>query len=261
MTETTVDQPVSALRAERREQAFATLPDVIFWAEQELRAAVRPGAFIHVEKSDKGRQVKAAKPLARGGTALGGILDVPAMARWAGLAKHWNESWYDGESLCLQLNLADIPDEVRRATWPTHGVLWVTLDLSGDHWVVNTYFDSLAAQDIVWAERHVFSKDALTRTLTFKVADTMPSWSGIEAIDKDLSRDGLMSEYETWSHLNFPKLEDVQIGGHSHPIQGDAEQLDPEFFLAMERQEFGDFGAIYVTYTPEKGFSGWATTN
>lgn len=217
-----------------------------------MQEAVRPAAFL-VRKEG----LRAAP----GSTRAWGAPDVPVDAPWAARARFWDQSPYDGECLCIQLNLEDIPATVRRPEWPAVGVLWVTLPLN-ETWQVRTYFDPRPAASIVWQPREK------TAGFEWVVADTWAPAIGA-AYPALVGNDYLLDAMEEWvleHQLYWPEAQRIsrsalQVGGWVWPCQGDAEARNADFVCGLFKQAFGDSGEVSVHYTPEKGFFGFADTH
>ena len=67
---------------------------------------------------------------------------------------------------------------------------------------------------------------------------------------------GMAIDYDDWhqTHYGGRQPSDVQLGGWMHPIQGDTDQARKTLLLAIEHQDFGDCGAIYLHYSAAEGF-------
>lgn len=230
------------------------LPDHLYWLTEKVERLVKPAGFL-VPVEDK----KAISPL--GGTRPCGRADVPQLAPWAPLALggHWDQSPYDGESLWLQLNLEEIPGEVRAQLpqLPPVGMVWLTLDLK-DSWKAHTYFDARSAKDISWHPRPVTREQP--RAMRFVLHDTLTC--ATDATLPEISNDyhggiGMCCDYDEWWQEHYGRdPADVQVGGWIHPIQGDIDEDRQTVVLAIEHQPFGDSGAVYLHYSVERGF--WA---
>lgn len=164
-------------------QLIATLPDSLFWLDETLVELARPAAFM-VQDS------KAIAPV--GGTFTRGEPDVPMGQSWP----HWNQAPQDGPSVWLQLNLEDIPTQVRQRHWPQVGVVWLFLDLSGESWGADVYFDPRPAGQIPWKPRRLGAEPPtvvrweLRTTLPDATDETLPE------ISQDWrSPDGLRHQY------------------------------------------------------------------
>lgn len=233
----------------------AALPDHLSWLTEKVEALVRPAAFLVPETDHSSKAVAAL-----GSTLLCGMPDVPVGAPWEALALsgRWSESPYDGESCYLQLDLESVPADIQAQFphLPRQGVLWVTIDLSGP-WEATVYFDPRPRSAITWHPRrlgrtpvkpmHFVLKD----TLTCATDQTLP-----EIASDYHGGVGMCVDYDDWwqEHYAGRQPSDVQLGGWIHPIQGDTDEDRKTVFLAMERQEFGDHGAIYLHHSPERGF-------
>ncbi len=226
------------------------LPDDIDWAEDLVRAQMRPAAFL---RNARGTQA------ARGSTRAWGLPDIPVGARWAVAPdfehKHWNRMpWAlnqapcDGESFWLQLNLAEIPAEVRKPEWPTVGVVWVIIDLAGA-WRAEAHFDPRPAESIVW---HPRLDTKAPEAAQWSVALTAPD--ATEQVLPELVYTG--ETYTDWAqdHNARAATTDIQVGGWVWPCQGWFDERNQDFVCGLERQCFGDHGAVYLHYNTERGF-------
>jgi hypothetical protein len=236
----------------------ADLPDHLYWLTEKVEALVRSAAFL-VAAENK-REVSP-----QGGTRTHGPVDAPLDATWAPMALRggWCQSPYDGESLSLQLNLEDVPAQMRvqRPDLPEVGVAWLTLDLSDDKrgWDARVYFDARPAKSIPWHPRT--GADKPPAAMCFVLRDTLTCATDMTL--PEISSDyrggvGMCVDYDDWwqEHYGGRQPSDVQLGGWQHPIQGDMDELRPTLLLSIERQSFGDSGAIYLHYSAERGF--WA---
>lgn len=244
----------------------APLPDHLDWLTDTVEALVRPGAFVLAgERLKKTGAPLTPAPL--GSSFADGAPDVPADASWRSRAKRWaTDSAYDGESFVMQLNLEDIPAEVRlhlQTALPTVGVVWVTIDLSGDHWTGAAYFDPRPAADIVWRPRETGAR--LPAQARWVVQDTMTC--ATDATLPDISADwregGLCGDFDAWwqQHYAGRTPSDIQVGGWMNPIQGDHDTERKTLVAAIESQDFGDSGAVYLHHSAERGFFVFVTTH
>jgi hypothetical protein len=225
------------------------LPDHLYWLTETVENLVRPAAFLLKDKTG---------PAARGATRHWGPADLPADAAWAQeeavLASY--QSYRDGASFVFQLDMGQIPDEVRQPQWPTQGVVWVFMDLSGS-WKAWAQFDPRAPTDIPWTPRQktehrvTSSSWLLHETLTCATEDTLP-----EIASDYHSGVGMCVDYDEWwqKHYGWRRPSDFQIGGWILPIQGDCDEERKTLVCALDRQEFGDSGAVYLHYSSERGF-------
>lgn len=231
----------------------APLPVELEWLTPDVAALVRPAAFAL-------QSPNAKAPL--GGTFTAGHPDIPVNASWAAAAQSssWLRSPYDGESFWLQLNLEDIPLEVRNPQWPGHGVVWLTLDTSGP-WQARTYFDPRPASSIEWQARNPLCSQPTA--VSFKIVDTLPSASDetLPQISWDWSTGGFCEQYDDWvsEHFLRRRPSDLQVGGWVWPCQGDQDVVNKTIVLEFSRQEFGDSGSLELHYTPARGF--WAAAH
>jgi hypothetical protein len=235
----------------------APLPDHLEWLTPQVEALVRPGAFVLHDKD------KASPP---GSTRTWGLPDVPMGRGWPEDSVisgpwGWNGSPYDGESFWLQLNLAEIPAEVRQPHWPKVGVVWVFLDLS-DGWQTRVEYDPRPAETITWRPRIGKEAPAGSRWV---LQDTLTTCTPVALPDiwwdyRDTQ--GLCSSYDDWCQNTYGGREpsDFQVGGWMHPIQGDCDLARQTLVCALERQPFGDSGAVYLHYSVERGFYAEAHT-
>lgn len=260
MTSTHATAP--SARTTPRTALKAPLPDHLHWLTEKVESLVRLGAFLVPAAQGKRPPVSP-----QGGTRLHGPADIPHLAKWAprALAGTWGQSPYDGESLWLQLNLEDIPAEIRlqRPDVPTTGMVWVTIDLSGGGgrtWQAWVYEYPGSARDILWHPRKALEAgQRQPQAMQFVLADTLTCAS--EDTLPEIANDyhggvGMCCDYDEWwqAHYVGRQLSDVQLGGWMLPIQGDADELRKTLLLSIERQSFGDSGAVYLHYSVEKGF-------
>ena len=66
--------------------------------------------------------------------------------------------------------------------------------------------------------------------------------------------DSMAERYDDWVQEHYRPASDIQIGGWVWPIQGDFDDRQETFVCAMERQSFGDSGAVYLHFSLEEGF-------
>lgn len=66
--------------------------------------------------------------------------------------------------------------------------------------------------------------------------------------------DSMAERYDDWVQDHYRTASDIQIGGWVWPIQGDFDDRQETFVCAMERQSFGDSGAVYLHFSLEEGF-------
>jgi hypothetical protein len=239
----------------------APLPDHLYWLTDQVEALLRPAAFLVAgARHRKSNRPEVVAP--QGATFADGEPDVPAYVSGATLAQHgrWMESPYDGESFVLQLNLQDIPSLVRAhmPDVPATGIVWVTIDLSHCEggWKGHAYFDPRPADQISWLPRRKeacppnASQFVLRDSLSCCTEATLPE------IASDWREGGLASDYDRWwlEHYASRGPSDIQVGGWMLPIQGDCDQLRTTLVVAIERQSFGDSGAVYLHYSAERGF-------
>ena len=236
------------------------LPDHLYWLTEKVESLVRPAAFLMEQQPVKGKQPEVAR---LGGTFHCGKPDVPEDAPWVDKLPTWEHNFgmSDGESPYFQLCLEDIPAEVRvgaLAQLPAVGIVWITLDLS-DHWVGKAYFDPRPSHEIPWRPRALSktyrgpeaSHFVLSDTLTFATDEALP-----EIASDYQDGFGMCADYDNWFQDVYGTRgpSDTQVGGWLHPIQGDTDQLRKTLVLAVEDCVFGDAGAYYLHYSPEKGF-------
>lgn len=248
-------------------QLKAHLPDHLYWLTEKVESLVRPAAFLIAGERHRKTRVPV-KPAPLGGTFTDGEPDIPALAPWAAAARSvparagtgWMSNPYDGESFVLQLNLQDIPAEVRPQypDLPAVGVVWVTIDLScaARGWKGYAYFDPRPAASIEWEPRRAdgltpaASQFVLQDSLTCATDYTLPE------IASDWREGGLAHDYDNWwqDHYGGRSPSSIQLGGWMNPIQGDHDELRKTLLVAMEQREFGDNGAVYLHYSAEQGF-------
>lgn len=235
----------------------APLPDELAWLKYDVQALVRPTAFI---KSPHGKRSVGQSIAPLGSTRAWGSPDIPLDAPWAPterlayLHNQWRSSPYDGESFQLQLNLADIPPDVAAhlpAGCPRVGVVWVFINLHGD-WTGTARFDPRAASEISWQPRPhthqapLAAQWSLDVSLPCSTPQTLPSIAS--------NWDSMAERYDDWVQDHYRTASDIQIGGWVWPIQGDFDDRQETFVCAMERQSFGDSGAVYLHFSLEEGF-------
>lgn len=214
------------------------LPDYIMGFGVDFDAYARLAAFPHEIKGSKRSQ----------GSSSFGHYDVPV---GSGL-----ELYELRDEFCYaQINLAEIPAQVRKPGWPEKGVLWVFMDPHAHRWEVQCVFDPRDASEIKWEP----SRRDMGEALEWQVEITMPS----EIMEFTQAGEEFMAAYEGWVIKHFLDKhrgwERYQVGGHFWPIQMlDTEPADD--FLALEGMHFGDCGAIYIAFKDGE-FTGWATTN
>lgn len=247
---------------------IADLPEHLLWLTEKVESLARPGAFL----------VREPKSVAApGSTRTWGMPDIPLGRGWPEedfVARAWCQSPYDGESFWMQVNLQELPAELRLAgtplaELPVVGVLWVFLDLSDSEggWKARTQFDPRPASSIQWRHRtYPFAGMKQPEAARWVLKDTMTC--ATEATLPEVASDhhhgvGMCVDFDEWweRHYCGRQPSDTQVGGWIHPIQGDMDSVRKTVFLAMERQEFGDHGAVYVHYTPERGFWADVTTH
>lgn len=226
-------------------------PEDIAWAEELVASKMKVAAFLAPQKGSVAPQ---------GGTRAWGLPDIPVGATWAlpptGV-KHWNrlpwalnQSPYDGESFYLQLNLAEIPAAVRKPEWPAVGVVWVLIDLSQESgWEADAYFDPRPAEQIVW---HPRLDERPPEAAQWTLANLAPDCT--ESVLPEIC--WAAETYDEWAqeHNARARKSDIQVGGWVWPCQGWFDERNPDFVCALERQSFGDSGAIYLHYNLERGF-------
>jgi hypothetical protein len=225
------------------------LPDHLYWLTDTVEKLLRPGAFLVADKKGSA---------ARGATRHWGPPDLPADAAWA----QENEvlrsyrSFHDGAAFVFQLDMAQVPAEVRQPQWPIQGVVWVFMDLS-DSWRAWAHFDPRAAADIPWTPREKTQHPVVAATWQVQETLTCASDATLPEIASDYHNGvGMCVDYDEWwqKHYCGRKPSDFQVGGWMLPIQGDCDEERKTLVCALERQEFGDSGAVYLHYSPEQGF-------
>lgn len=235
----------------------AELPDDLYWLKDQVEALVRPSAFLKPTPVSKGPAAWVP-----GSTCLGGLPDVPRDAPWLDAIRQEEpiQSPQDGPAFWMQLNLEEIPAEVRKPQWPAVGIVWVYIDVSG-RWKGHAYFDERPAALIPWlADTEAFpcleGQRPYTRNpVSWVVADTLPFCSE-DILPEVFAMDDLAGQLDDWVWRNYEskKPSRVKVGGWVWPVQGDLDEKNPDFVCAMERQEFGDCGAVYLYYNQQKGF-------
>ena len=230
-------------------------PEDIFWAELLVMSRMRTAAFL---RPDTG---VAAKP----GATRAWLADIPVDAQWApaptsterhgqygAQASSWpfSQSPYDGPCCYLQLNLEEIPADVRQNEYPSQGVVWVMIDLSGEPgWEACAHYDPRPAESIPWRPR------------MHDDASTGMKWH-LESIAPDCTEETMPElvhypfTYEQWAqeHNRRARKSDIQVGGWIWPCQGDFDVRNRDFVCGIEHQTFGDSGAIYLHYNKDRGF-------
>jgi hypothetical protein len=227
----------------------ADLPDHIYWLTETVEKLVRPAAFLLSEKKTMA---------ARGDTRHWGPADLPADAAWAkesdALSSY--QSYCDGPAFAFQLNLAQIPEEVRQAGWPVQGIVWVFIDVSGS-WRAWTQFDPRAAADIPWTPREATQYPVTAHSWFIQESLTCATQATLPEIADDYHGGvGMAVDYDEWwqKHYGGRRPSDFQLGGWILPIQGDCDESRKTLVCALERQAFGDSGAVYLHYSQERGF-------
>lgn len=226
------------------------LPDEIFWLDHRVAELLRPGAFLKKDPTT---------PAKKGGTRAWGAPDVPLNAVWRGPdgADRWGQSPMDGESFFFQLDLAEIPAELRKPEWPAEGVVWVTLDLS-ERWVGNAYFDPRPAGSIVWSTSPTLRGDVFAPaaaqwrvqpTLPCVTDETIPELANIKPYSGSAAE-----TYDNWAGDHYQGDTDFQVGGWVWPCQGEHDHRNKDFVCGLTRQDFGDSGAVYLHFNTDKGF-------
>lgn len=224
------------------------LPDELFWLEVDICALQRTAAFARTAKGE-------LKP---GATRRSGI-DLPADADWARGRRP--EDFYvhhqDGESFCLQLNLADIPSAVRKPEWPSAGVLWVFLERGKrNYYEVTVRFDPRPAGAIPWR-----SLADAKGTVTTWCEELQLPWATETTLPMIANWPDMCSVYDDWAQRFNEKnrrCRGLTLGGYAFTNQGDFDEDSKEFVLAIEDLYFGDCGEVYVFFNPERGFYGRA---
>lgn len=219
------------------------LPDNLAPLADKVTAALKPAAFLAQDPT---------RPGAPGATRAWGCPDLPTDAAWA-LAQ---QAPPNGESFWLQLNLAEIPAEVRKADWPLVGVVWVFID-PAKAWTATTHFDSRPAESIPWQA----GNDITWSVADWQLHDTLPCCTR-----ETLPEIWLLGGEPNWMAWNFDDWafkhyirdhrRQLQIGGWSWPCLPAADfiQHNQTLVCAMEEMAFGDSGAVYLYFTPERGF-------
>lgn len=236
------------------------LPDYLYWLTEKVEALVKPAAFLRKAKG-------TVAPM--GGTRAWGLPDVPYFDGWPTLSGSthensypacWGQSPYDGESFKLQLNLEDIPSAVRKPEWPEVGVVWVFIDLSG-RWEATVKFDPRPAASIKWQPRLDSKIYRAPEAAELIVADTITCCSE-QTLPEIVPVDDMAETYDEWAQENYAcrTPSNIQIGGWVWPIQGDYDRRNADFVCALERQHFGDNGAVYLHYNTAQGFYALAET-
>lgn len=223
------------------------LPSELSWLDADVRALQRSVMWASSQ-----RELVTLSP---GGTRLSDP-DLPADSEWSKncTAEHFNCHHADGPSMVLQLNMADIPAQVRRPEWPRVGVLWVFFESARVN-VVTTQFDPRPAEAIPWKPRTTRPVQKLVWhdgvSLPFRTETILPClwhWDEVGAC------------YDDWVLKNYRDSRGaaVEIGGWCFTNQGDFDEDSAENVLALRDLYFGDCGEVYVFFNPERGFYGRA---
>lgn len=212
---------------------WTPLPSSIDYMDWQVRKLARVAAVL----------TPCGAPAAPGSTRSGGLPDVPEDASWR--VPEWDQSYHDGEAFVFQLNLAEIPAQVRRPLWPTTGVVWVFLDLS-DAWTVRIEFDPRPAEQIPWPPVR-----QLVRSMHFGLFLSPPyaSEEHLPEVHWVPENDRL---YSDWVHDQVPRYDRVVVGGWIQPIQGVADGEEDHLVAELGNLHFGDCGAVYLLFDPEK---------
>lgn len=219
------------------------LPDDLYWLDADVRPLQRPVAFATSQ-----RQIVALPP----GSTRRGSPDIPADAHWARGATTETFCCHhqDGPSCVLQLNLADIPETVRRPEWPRVGMLWVFLE-SDRRNIATVEFDPRPPSEIVWRANprpkgyaQAWSVGVSLPWRTETILPVLWNWKGMG----DLYDDYVQEKYLSQGGRG------LTVGGWGFTNQGDFDEDSKEFVLAIEDLEFGDSGEVYVFFNTERGF-------
>lgn len=230
------------------------LPADLYWLTERVQALVKPAAFFSPDPA-------RVSPL--GGTRAWGPPDLPSDAPGADAARKAdaNSSPEDGPAFSLQLNLQDIPAQVRNPAWPAFGVVWVFVDWRPGQWRTTVEFDARPASDIPWLPRTLSGPTvpaadwSLQESLPWCTPLTLPDvWDGPSQH---------CDAYDEWmrEHYRDRQCGDCFVGGWVLPVQGDMDDNNEDFVCALENRSFGDAGAVYLHYTPAGGFYGMAETH
>lgn len=216
---------------------FEYFPDVIDWIKPTIKELSKVGSFlVRADHYEFGMT-----------RCEGEAPDMPEDATWVN--QHLCESPYDGKAFLFQLNLEEIPDEVRKPEWPTKGMVWAFIDLSED-WEVEIVFDERSAKDINWKpNKHNHQATAFHLEVTVP-DDCHPELNSI-AYHEQWSE-----SYYEWKnrYADYERISEFQVGGWIALIQGSTEANQKACVCEMQCPFVGDAGSVYLFYTPEKGF-------
>ena len=197
----------------------APLPDELAWLEGDVQALVRPTAFI---KSPHGKRSVGQSIAPLGSTRAWGSPDIPP-----DVAAH-------------------LPTGCPRV-----GVVWVFINLYGD-WAGTARFDPRDATAIVWHPRPSRPQEPMAAQWSLDVSLPCSTPQTLPSIASNW--DSMAERYDDWVQDHYRTASDIQIGGWVWPIQGDFDDRQETFVCAMERQSFGDSGAVYLHFSLEEGF-------
>lgn len=227
------------------------LPAELTWLTSRVEELARQTAYLRQNQDP-------AQVAELGSTRAWGLPDVPLEAAWAragGAGGSANES----ERFAFQLDLQEVPLDVRQPHWPQQGVVWVFLTIEDPEkgWQARTHFDPRARKDIPWLPRPA---GKAPRAATWTVRPTLP-----DGTDKTLPEiahtwragcGGLVGQYTDWvlDHFGPPPGCDFQVGGWTWPCQGDFDEHNQDFVCILMRQPWGDNTEVSLHYDQEKGF-------
>ena len=265
---TPLPHPLKTTDAIELPQLKSPLPEELAWLENDIRRLIRPAAFLRSQPVSTTKQPTPApfgstySPVVHTclGSSVPDVPDVPLDASWAPspeldqLRYQWAQSPFEGESFYLQLNLAEIPAQIRTqlpAHCPSVGIVWVFIDLTGD-WKGIAKFDPRPAEDIAWHPRAETSSVLTVSQWIFD--DTLPFATKKTLPYIELNWDTFGEMYDDWLQEHYHAPTDVQIGGWVTPIQGDHDEAQTTFVCSLNNCSFGDAGSIYLHYSDDKGF-------
>ncbi len=224
----------------------AELPELLLWLEDDVRALQRQTA--------EGKRV--LRPLKPGATRRG-HMDVPADADWVRELDPYCH-YADGMSIQLQLNLADIPDAVRKPEWPREGVVWVFLQWGHATYAATAKFDPRPAETIPWAD----PSGGMGHGIDWELHTLLP-WCTPHTLPLLAHWPDVRTLYDDWveKHYLARRGRSISLGGWGFPIQDDFDERNEDLVCSIDDIEFGDAGALYLHFNAERGFYALADTH